>query len=121
MSDYYRHEDGQYDVLKDMHLLGWTVPAGFVSDGCTFPGPLHHIRRLMRADKYAEGCILHDWLRRYGLCRISQADRLLREYIGDVAGDPWMADIYYLAVKLARPWFSKSVPLPPQWEKFRHG
>ncbi len=107
------------ELTEDIQVRNWIIPAGFTSDGCTFPGPLRFFKAFMKTDKYYLGCVLHDFLRRYAIVSVPEADAELKRYIRDDMGDHFRAQIYWLFVKFSRSFFTKTIELPKQWEKYR--
>ncbi len=107
------------ELKEDTQIRNWVVPAGFVSDGCTFPGILKLFKGMMKTDEYYLGCVLHDFLRRYAIVSVEEADAELKRYIRDDLGDHFRAQIYWLFVKFGRALYTKIYQLPPEWEKYR--
>jgi hypothetical protein len=91
-------------LKKDNRVGNWTVPKGFETDECT----------LVPEFDIGDWCILHDFLRRYGVVPVGTADRIFREGIRD-SGRPVLAWVYWWGVKIMRPWFSKTQLLPHKW------
>lgn len=91
---------------------GWRVPPGFRSDGCTFAPDSWFGRDLKPA------CVLHDFLRRHGVIPVPEADKLFRRHLIALGAPAWLARIYWLVVKLTRPWFSAVRPLPGNWAEY---
>jgi len=105
---------------KDVKVRQWILPAGFQSDGCTFPGILKYLRGIMKADEYSLGCALHDFLRRYAVVSVPEADKELRQYIYEEKGDRIRSYLYWLAVKFIRNRYTSTLQLPTQWEQYRN-
>lgn len=92
---------------------GWKVPAAFVSDGCTFVPDSWFGKDLTNA------CALHDFLRVYDLCPIEQADREFHSFLLFLGAPKLLARVYWIGVKLLRPFREDIKPLPTIWEKYR--
>jgi len=107
-------------IKRDTRIGQWIIPAGFETDGCTFPGVLKYLKGIMKAKEYYLGCALHDFLRRYAIVPVPEVDKELKWYICDVNHDHIRAHLYWLAVKLMRLWFQRTQPLPAEWEKYRN-
>ena len=89
---------------------GWRVPNGFSSDGCTFaPDTLFGVN-------LKPACVLHDFARRhlvhYRALTVSEADALFRRHLKALGAPSWLATLYWFAVKITRPWFQKTQPIP---------
>lgn len=101
---------------KEITFEGWTVPKGFLTDGCTCSPdkPLGYDIR--------ECCILHDWLRRhvvhYGHITVSEADKVFRRFMKAKGVPSWLATIYWLGVKIMRPFWSRTAPVKPGWFRY---
>lgn len=96
---------------------GWVVPEGFVSDGCTCaPDELFGV-------DLRPACEWHDWARRhlvhYGVMTVQEADKLFKAYLIRLGLPRWCAHLYWLGVKIGRPWFSRTYPVPrPEWLRY---
>lgn len=105
-----------------VYFAGWVVPPQFWSDGCTFPGPLALLKWPMRSEKYKPACVMHDFLRRhichYGM-KPSEADAIFRRHLKALGASSFLATLYWGAVKLMRPWFTQTHPLPLKWQDYR--
>lgn len=102
-----------------MAFDGWTIPPGFKSDGCTFPGPLKYLRGIMKADDMKEACILHDFLRRHKIVSWIKADATLFCNLRFLGLDPIRSALYFIFVVISHPLNSGSSTMPPDWEKYR--
>ena len=105
---------------QDTQIGQWIIPAGFQTDGCTFPGIFKYIKGIMKAKEYYIGCALHDFLRRYEIVPVPEADKELKRYIRDVKHDHIRAHLYWLVVKFMRPWFQHTQTLPVKWGQYRN-
>jgi hypothetical protein len=97
----------------------WAVPDEFYSDGCTIPSL---VKKAMNEENFVNGCRLHDYLRRYALVSVSEGDRIFRDYIYDYKPSVryyFISRGVYYALKVSRPWFSKTEKIPPKYYLFR--
>lgn len=89
---------------------GWRVPPGFSSDGCTLSPDRPFGINLRPA------CILHDFARRhlvhYSQMTISEADAMFRRHLKALGAPSWLATLYWFGVKVIRPWFRATQPVP---------
>lgn len=110
---------------------GWIVPPTFTehSDGCSVPWLLRPllglVYRLMadREERYVKACYWHDWARRhlvhYGVMTVQEADWGMRNYLRELGMPRWLAQAYWLGVKVLRPWFRATRPIPPDHKEWR--
>ncbi len=106
---------------------GYSLPPAFMSDGCT------HCRENWFGVSITHHCFLHDFQRRYATCSVADADARLKRGIiceanaararGEIADWEWLflhalAAKVWLAVKIMRPWFSATQPLPTEWAAY---
>lgn len=93
---------------------GWCPPPDYYNDGCTMaPDSLFGI-------DLRPACTLHDWLRRhvvhYGGISVRAADAVFRSHLKALGLPSWAATVYWLMVKLFRPWFRRTYPIDrPEW------
>jgi len=95
---------------------GYRIPDGFArsSDGCTWgPDKLFGIQM-------KPACIYHDFLRRYGIVGVKEADRLFHRFLIHLGVHRAIARFYWFVVKITRWYFKKVQPLPREWEGYRH-
>ena len=99
----------------------WIVPAAFQSDGCTIPFGLRTFAKwILDSDKATPACRLHDFLRRHAVWHglpVSTADAIFRRALKYYGLKSWQATLYWLFVKLTRPWFSATYKMPPEWQR----
>lgn len=95
------------------------IPPDMPSDGCTFPGILKVFRKLLGADRYKEYCREHDFLRRYGIIKWYKANWLLAKRIAssNIVGI-LRSPIYFIFTTVTYPFYSKTQPLPKEWEGY---
>lgn len=101
-----------YPVTRHIVFEGWQVPPAFPSDRCT-DAPDHWNHHDLRP-----ACALHDFQRRYGLVPVDDADRRLKRFLMYLGAPHWLAQLYYIGVKLMRPWFMKTEPFPDYYKGF---
>ena len=92
---------------------GWRVPPGFKSDGCTWAPDEWFGTDLKPA------CILHDFLRRYALVTVQDADRIFHRYLIALGAPRWLARFYWFVVKITRWRFKHTEKLPYDWSEYR--
>ncbi len=91
---------------------GWRVPPGFKCDGCTgVPDRLFSI-------DLEPACILHDFMRRHAIVPAAEADKLFRRHMIALGAPAWLARLFWLVIKVARPWFYYTEPVPTKWLGF---
>lgn len=118
-------------MVRDMQIEwdGWRVPPKFASDGCSVPFFLRPALAIvyallaMKESRYVAACIWHDWARRhlvhYGLMTVQEADWAMRNYLRALGMKKWLAQVFWLGVKIMRPWFRKTRPIPyNSWKPF---
>lgn len=97
---------------------GWRIPPDFRSDGCTLAPD-----RLFGID-LRPACRMHDFHRVYLVhdryMTVQQADWIFRRHLIALGCPPIIARLYWLAVKIARPWFMAGKPLPDRWAEYAH-
>lgn len=95
----------------------YPVPPDFTSDGCTVPALLKPLYR-----RYTEACRWHDWARghlvHYGVLTVKEADWEFRAYMRDLGAPAWLRSITWVAVKLARKKYSRTLPVPSRWAPY---
>lgn len=94
-------------------MSGWRVPDNFRSDGCTFAPDRWFGKDLTPA------CRLHDFLRLYDLVPVEEADRIFYHKLLELGAPRLLARIYWVGVKLLRPFREKPQKLPLWWEQYR--
>lgn len=95
---------------------GWRVPRDFHNDGCTCaPDRLFGIDLLPACEMHDFQCrhLVHD---RY--MTVQQADWIFRRHLIALGLPPLVARLYWIAVKLARPWRQDRAPLPLRWQPY---
>jgi len=102
-----------YTLRNDITVGRWTIPKGFVSDRCTWAPD-----RWFGID-LSPACILHDFLRRYAIVSVREADRELHAQLLALGAPRWLARFYWFAVKVTRPWFRRTQTLPWAWRSYR--
>lgn len=93
--------DGRYRLVEPIELFGYTVPAGFVTDGASIPKIFWSFIGSPFTGKYVEVAILHDYLYS-GAEDISfkEANRIFYEGMRRVGVNRFKAYLMYIAVKL---------------------
>lgn len=98
----------------------WEVPPGFKSDGCTLPWLLFFLVPLF--EPYKAACRWHDWARRHlvhhRVLTVQQADNEFRKHMIDLGAWRWFARFVWLFVKLTRSRYSRTLPVPREWERY---
>lgn len=93
------------------------APPDFVSDGCTVP-PI--LRRLYH--RYAAACRWHDWARRHlvhhNVLTVPQADSAFYHYLRALGAWPIFGRLTWLAVKLTRDRYARTLPVPDRWASY---
>lgn len=92
---------------------GWRVPPDFHNDGCTCAPD-----RLFGID-LRPACEMHDFQSRY-LVRdrymtVQMADWIFRRHLIALGLPAIVARMYWLAVKIVRPWRHDRAALPEKW------
>lgn len=92
---------------------GWSVPPDFRNDGCTCAPD-----RWFGID-LRPACEMHDFHARHLVhdryMTVQQADWIFRRHLIALGLPPLVARLYWLAVKLARPWRRDRAPLLLRW------
>lgn len=101
----------------------WTVPAAFMSDGCSVPFVFRLPARLFLSMQRAQpACRLHDFLsshaRWHGM-DYPTIDAIFRRHLKSLGLRSWQATIYWGSVKLARPLRRRNAPqeMPKAWQQ----
>jgi len=100
-------------LSQNVTIGRWTIPEGFVSDGCTWAPD-----RWFGVD-LSPACLLHDFLRRYAIVTVREADRELHAQLIELGAPRWLARFYWFVVKITRPWFRRTEALPRKWRAYR--
>jgi hypothetical protein len=90
---------------------GWRVPPGFLSDGCT-------LARDGNRNRYTPACVLHDFLRRYGIVPVYVADDIFRRHLIALGASRCKARAYWVGVRVLSVIFTRTEPLPFEWREF---
>ena len=95
------------------------IPDEFWSDGCTFPGLLKPLGKVLGASRYEEACREHDFLRRHAVIPWIKADWLLAKRIWQhgLIGK-LRAPLYFAFVVLTHPFYTHTYPLPEKWQVY---
>lgn len=100
----------------EIEFDGWRVPPDFHNDGCTW-APDKWLGLYLRP-----ACEMHDFQSRHlvhdGYLTVQQADWIFRRHLIALGLNPFVARLYWIAVKLARPWRKDRAPLPDRWKAF---
>lgn len=95
----------------------YSIPPDFTSDGCTVPRLLKPLYR-----RYTTACRWHDWARRHlvhhGVLTVKEADWQFRAYLRDLGAPAWLRSITWVAVKLTRKKYSRTLPVPARWAQY---
>lgn len=89
---------GDWLLLAPFAWNWFEVPAGFKTDFCTVPR-LPFIYRSLGNTMRKAGTV-HDWLYTSKIATRADADAALRQMILDEGGAWWMAQAFYLAVRI---------------------
>lgn len=78
----------------------YRVPEGFVTDLASFPRWLWWIPGFNPNGRSRRPAVLHDWL--YTACNTTrhEADRIFKEALMQDRTKPWLANLFYTAVRL---------------------
>lgn len=87
-----------YELTEPLSLFGFTVPAGFFSDGATTPRWSWAL--FPPLDRYAEAAFLHDYLLVKKPVPRHEADHFFRRALLDLGVKPWRAWVMYYAVRI---------------------
>lgn len=85
-----------YVLLNDMEFFGYTVPAGFVTDGATVPRIAWAM--LPPVHEYFPSAVLHDWMIETGYPR-KLSDRVFRDSMISLGVNKYRARLMYAAVR----------------------
>lgn len=94
---------------------GWRVPPDFNNDGCTFAPDW------VRVNLYP-ACNMHDFQCRHlvyeGILTVQEADWIFRRHLIHLGCPKLVARLYWIAVKLMRPFREDRAPLPFKWKLY---
>ena len=92
--------DGKEMVLEDWHTHGFTVPAGFITDGASVPQAFWSILPPYKRTKKA--AVLHDYLTKIAKNKAERlaADKIFKRLLGEAGIGPIRRQLAYMAVRL---------------------
>ena len=104
-------------MKRSVVFEGWRTPSDFKSDGCTMaPDRWLTLKGWVHL---GDACVLHDFLRNYALTSVKEADAIFRRHLISLGAPLYMAWLYWIMVKKARPYFTRTFILPYKWEEYR--
>ena len=92
---------GKYRLVKPMEIMGYVVPAGFVTDGASIPRIFWSLVGSPFTGKYVEVAVLHDYLYS-GAVDVSfkEANRIFYKGLRKAGVNKLKAYLMYKAVSL---------------------
>lgn len=94
----------KYVLLDDLEFFGYTIPAGFCTDGATVPRLFWAL--LPPVHEYFPSAILHDYLLYIGKTS-KDTDRIFRDSMIEFGVNKYRAKIMYFAVRAAAPFLGR--------------
>ncbi len=94
--------------MNEITFMGWRVPPGFVSDGCTLAPDFG----------WSNACVMHDFMRRHAVVSTREADSIFRRHMVALGAPRLVAFLYWLMVRVTGPFFGATKPLPAGWAEY---
>lgn len=103
---------------------GWRVPPDFRNDGCTCAPDQWPPKPFNTRVDLRPACEMHDFHARYLVhdryMTVQQADWIFRRHLIHLGCPPIIARLYWVAVKVMRPWRTDRAKLPARWADYAH-